>query len=340
MRVFREVAWLKHLGLGEESTLFPRNVGSSSKPSRKGKKPKLYQESVQDEFQYLTYLLNHCEKMNCFTSVSSDYQYKNGILDRVFLEFDEEDPLEMAAKGKFLYGMFKRERLKPHVLFSGNRSYHYHLFFDPIRLESPGRKIRKWVKSLPVDYLDAQVTGDIRRPSRPPYTIHMTTGKYCVPIPEDVWELSPKDILAVTERLSSGKEFVDFKLTNNVALIESLSQIKIEKIVIPKDRKKVDVSSYPICIQATIDRIEQEQHAPHEERFHLAAFMNRLRRPIQETIARFELCHDFGELSSYHVRKIYGKDLKCFGCERAKELGVCPIEDQACPWYPSPNLYL
>lgn len=333
MRVFREVAWLKHLGLGDESTLFPRNIGLSSSPG------KIYQKSVKDDYQYLTELMANWSRHDCFTAASSDYQIKNKIVDRIFLEFDESDESEMARKGKEVYACLKDKGVVPYVLYSGNRSYHYHLFFDPIRLESPGRKIRQWVKGLGLDFLDYSVVGDVRRLVKMPYTVHSATGRFCVPIPNEAFEMSETDLLMLTGRLSRGEEFVPMPQANNLSLLESLAKIKIEKKAV-RVGAAIDTSSYPPCIVAIIERIDKTKHAKHEPRFHLAAFMNRLRKPIEETRDMFSVCSDFSELTMYHLRRIYGKDMRCFNCEKAKVKGLCPLGDSTCPWYPSPNLYL
>lgn len=341
------MVWINHVRLGEEkSLLFPRNIGISCFDSKK-----IVQKKVYNKKQYLVYLRSHWDDKECFSSLLSDYQVENNIVDRIFLEFDEDDPDERSRKGKIVYYCLKSLGITPYVLFSGGRSYHYHIFFDPVQLDDPKRRIKKWVKGLPIDFLDFQVVGDLRRLTRLPYTCHKS-GKMCVIIPNEIFEFSIAKITRITEQLSQGmNEFLDPVFRNNIPLLESLANMKIEKKKISYVKKEIDLEEYPPCIKDIIEEVKSTGELSHVKRFHLAAFMRQTGWKIEEARDFFlRYCSDrSSSITMYHLRRIYGKTMKCYRCENAKiysgtddskKIRICPIGAAKCEWYPSINLYL
>jgi len=337
----RNLLWIKHIeGEGEEASfLFPRNIGL-------GYQKKIVQKKVYNNEQYLIYLQKHWNDRDCYAALLSDYQVENQIVDRIFFEFDEKDDYERARKGKIIYYCLRSLRITPYILFSGNRSYHYHLFFDPIKLENPKERIRSWVKSLPLDFLDMQVVGDLRRLTRIPYTFNTSSKKMCVAVPNSIFELPVDEIVRITKRLADAWTLlINPEYPNNVSLVESLLNIEIEKRESLLRRGfDLDDDQFPFCIKEILRELKQTGELSHVKRFHFAAFSNRINSPIEEVHRIFKMyCRDYSERKTdYQLKRIYGKNMKCYTCENAEVNQICPLGTlrKKCLWYPSINLYL
>jgi DNA-binding MarR family transcriptional regulator len=122
-----------------------------------------------------------------------DFDYgKKGEIDfsnREHLRFILDEVLkEVRSFCSFLESL----NLIPHVVFSGGRGFHVYVFFDR-ELKVTREDLLKFVeyvkKELNLKFIDPKITYDFARLIRVPYTRHMMSGLFCIPVKPD-WSIN------------------------------------------------------------------------------------------------------------------------------------------------------
>jgi DNA-binding MarR family transcriptional regulator len=122
-----------------------------------------------------------------------DFDYgKKGEIDfsnREYLRFILDEVLkEVRSFCSFLESL----NLIPHVVFSGGRGFHVYVFFDR-ELKVTREDLLKFVeyvkKELNLKFIDPKITYDFARLIRVPYTRHMMSGLFCIPVKPD-WSIN------------------------------------------------------------------------------------------------------------------------------------------------------
>jgi len=156
--------------------------------------------------------------------------------------------------------------------------------------------------------------------SRVPYTYHRVTGNEVVPVSSST---SPELSVEVREVLS---KFV----------------VKRPGILIPYQLPTVvvEVGDPPDCIKYILARALSGINLRHEERLHLASFLLRLGLRPEEAVVMFTNMPDYSSsITLYQLRGLASRDYKMYSCEKAKQLGLCPLPTINCKYYPSPNRF-
>ena len=176
-------AWLDHLGCGK--ILFPRDVGFP------------YRKTVLNPSQYIRQVMLLVNRKNCFVSVYSDYQIKNNLIDKIYIDLDSADDLNIALEdARKIFAHLADFNAIARCYFSGCKGFAIYIDISPMVM--PPFAIKWWVatleKSLNLKSIDHTVIGDVSRVSRIPYTLNFNglkygnTPKMCVPI-EPEWSL-------------------------------------------------------------------------------------------------------------------------------------------------------
>lgn len=291
---------------------------------------------VKSEREYLD-VLKQRWRTDCFTSVYTDWQREEKILDTIFLENDYENLEDANKDHEKLMSFFKIHGIWTRTNFSGRRSYHYYIDIPPTRLENPGDAIRSWVDSLPVKF-DPVIEGNISCMARIPGTLHSSTGLFCIPIN------SPVDIGSTID-------------LNNARIQETIPNIGIANLLKgfklrddksePYNKMKIlsggtTGAKIPPCIVSIINFAANTGQCGHAWRIHLGSYLLKAYGEEMATNLFKDICSDFSQgTTSYHLKWLAKRNWNCYKCSRAKEIGICPLaENEVCSFYPSLNWHI
>jgi len=233
------------------------------------------------------------------------------------------------------------------VVYTGNQSYHFYVNFEPIMLKYAQRKVKGWVRNLPVDFLDYQVTGDLGRLGRPPYTYHTKTGQFSCVIPNTIFGRSLEEINKTTQHLSTNHEVIQPQFHDHMNVLCDLLKIEITPIE-RRDaltRHKGGEKNYPPCIQSCLEHLKTTGELTHFRRLHLTAFMNKIRKTtvfVRRLYKKY--AKDYNpRTTTYQIERIFRAYLKCYSCANFIAMKACPLPNklqESCPYWPSINIFL
>jgi len=313
--------------------------------------------------EYLEVLRRSWDKDDCFVSLYSLPQIKEKVIDTIFLEVDGDlkcpycnhtlttkddvnpfkricpthgavypiaDLKSANERANLLIRFFKKKGWYSRRYFSGFKGYHFYIDIEPVKLKNPGAAIRKVLRDIP-PVVDFHVLGDIRRMVRVPFTKHPVTGLFCYPV---FSEASFEDAIAP-------ELHIPIRRINDLStlLLEADEEVSELPTIVGEDK----VELFPPCIVEGLAKLKEEGALSHAHRLHLAAFLCRSGFSIDNIVSLFKSASDFRyDLTLYHVTKIAEGGMKCYTCERAYQLNICPLGAKRwmCRWYPSINLTL
>jgi hypothetical protein len=306
----KEEYWLAHLRYWNNLPLFPREFG--------------LQRNEVYKSQYLFLLSKWYNKEDCYTSVYSEGQLEQEIYDTLFLEArDETDSLEQVLMDRdMIRGAFQKHGIACRSPLSGGRSCHFYVDFPPIPVPNLSAMARNFVTEMDiVDLLDMHTVGNRRSMARIPYTYNKRADRFAVYYDgSDPMEL----------------EFVSINGIMPEQPIMQLQDTNILKFLRPDDDydtellKPAEVAfngMYPDCVLSILSKIRMYQHAGHEERMHLAAYMYKLGHSFDDIVNAFRGTTDFNPVvCEQQVRSIVGSGYKPYSCGRVKSQmsDICP----------------
>lgn len=211
-----------------------------------------------DEMKRLVRLYNG--KMNCYMTIYGytgfervGYRevplYDTAIVDKVYMDFDGLDSFdEMLRVHQIL-----NERDTKHILrFSGNGFHLYAGINTEERIVNKGPALKRYSYGLTEDQ-DPRVVGDISRIARIPYTLHMETKRYCIPLcSEDLIDGVDK----IIEKARTLKNVRSEVFGNKLASIKEFDypEDEIDYDDVPVHDGPIDDSGeLPTCVQDSID---------------------------------------------------------------------------------------
>lgn len=158
---------------------------------------------VGSKNSYIKALDSNEGQKNCYTSVYSDYQLKEGVIDRIYVDMDrteEYNRLQDLRKEmmQFVAQMEEKYDANPRVYFSGN-GFQMHLDIEPVRMVYEGEDFEEMVaKPIIRNFIfsefnsptvDTSGLGVLNVTSRVPFTRNVknsTPGRrYCIPVETD-----------------------------------------------------------------------------------------------------------------------------------------------------------
>lgn len=322
----------------------------------------LYRKTVASLDEYLDILSTQFDKANCYVSLYSNPQREQGVIDTIFFEVDGDrlcprcdavltqkdkiHPYKMVCqkhgsvypvidladahdRAETLRRYFKKLRLYARRYFSGRRGYHFYIDIEPIKLKNPGWAIKQVFKDAPAG-IDFSVLGDIRQMVRVPFTQHAATGFFCYPVFST----------ASFEEALNPEVHIPIRQTNDLAAELSAADTTIP--VYPDIVGEMGESKlFPPCIVDGLVKLQERRELSHPHRFHLAAFLSGRGFSVDTAVSLFRGASDFRlQQTKYQVEKIAQGSMKCYGCERAHNLKICPLGPKRwqCPFWPSVNL--
>lgn len=298
--------WRAHIRPWSGLPLFPRDMSSRDtltvKTNGVERPTPLNRSTLINEKQYIQSLSSIYTKKDCYVSVFSDWQIENRIYDTIFLELDAHPPdgkfydsME-EAMSEIMFGKHILEKklnqlgISYRCFFTGGRGFHYFLDFEPSFIKYYKGTVIKFLTDLGLlDLVDTAVLEDARI-SRIPYTKHLKTGNFAV---------YTNGTMDSEMMLKASKE--------NTMLIEIPNDIKSSNILQYLDLDieppvdtgtndvydKKDVKWFPDCVIAVMAKIEENQHATHQERVHLAGYLKRFGYSDVEIVDFFRGTTDF-----------------------------------------------
>jgi len=127
-------------------------------------------------------------RTDLYTALFSETTKESEQYYRMYFDIDNENSLEDAyIDMRNLYSWFKTElNVKPTVYFSGKKGFAVYFYFKPRKFEEYQYTCRAIVDTireiLVMPSLDETVIGDTARISRIPFTKHMGSGAFCIPV--------------------------------------------------------------------------------------------------------------------------------------------------------------
>ena len=103
-----------------------------------------------------------------------------------------------------------------------------------------------------------------------------------------------------------------------------------------------NLSSMPMCIREGIMRLKYLGELDHYWRLALAMFLLRA-RGYDDTLKVLKYASDYNDYKTkYQLDYIIRRKLNVYGCDKLRDMGICPYKDnpKKCPFYPSMNLWL
>jgi len=205
---------------------FPRAVGFESKPEH------FIRHVVLDKDYYTYEIWKYLNTHHCWAGVYSEPAIQKDMFDCLPFDFDgHEHPIKLAYKEALDFYSYLKEvyEYEPRMYFSG-RGLHLYLDFKPVELKHFKQLTRRFYTAvrqiIGSETLDFSIVGDKRRIMRIPYTMHVSTKRYCIPI-NPSWELD--DIIKKAQHPDFSKDQV----------FNSASQIRKILIDYDKDEDKV-----------------------------------------------------------------------------------------------------
>lgn len=308
-----EQYWRSHLRYWNNLPLFPREYG-------------LYREEVykEDFFHRLNF---EAKITDCYTSVYSEGQLTRKIYDTFYLEAREAehgnvDMEQILLDRDIIRGVLENLGIAYRCFYSGGRSYHFYIDFEPIPIENLSVAARNFLIMIDLpDMFDMHTVGNKRAMARIPYTLNTRYGKFAVysmaSTPEELDYISANMLFTEKPVMAlQPTEFLKYLVTD-----ESLDYGHSYGSILDFDE------IYPECVINIIHRLNAEHHAKHNERIHLAAFLNKLGKSEDEIVDVFKEASDFNRaVAQYQVRSILDMNYSPYGCRRVKlEMGdLCP----------------
>lgn len=252
-----------------------------------------------------------------YTTVYSNWEQQNKIASAIFLDIDGSD---MVDSLKFITSNWEvLDRLGAGIISTGGHGYHIYIPIKPVKIDL--KESTDFITDLlkgGKDYIDKQTVGDWNRLGRLPFTINNKSGKLSKPIKD-------MQYTALTEQLSK-----------ILAEVHGISKYSFTTTIKPP-KEIVSYGIPPPCIMYLLDLLRTSHYLNHPQRIHLVSFLKDILKR-DELISLFRLAEDFNEqITSYHVDYIKERNLKPYGCDKAKTNGICPfpLQQEICPYYPS-----
>lgn len=305
--------WVSHLRYWSNLQLFPREYG-------------LYRAQVYKEDFYHRLNFEH-KTTDCYTSVYSEGQLSNKMYDTFYLEARESehgtvDMEQVIIDRDIIRGVFERLGIGYRCFYSGGRSYHFYVDFQPIFIDNLSVAARNFLIMVDLpDMFDMHTVGNRRSIARIPYTLNTRYGKFAVQSmtssPELLDYISANMLFTEVPVLALQRtNFFDYLVTD-------------DSLALTRDYGLEFVFSeiYPECVINIIHKLRAEHHAKHNERIHLAAFLNKLGRSEDEITDAFSEASDFNRaVAQYQVRSLLDANYSPYSCRRVKlEMGdLCP----------------
>jgi len=326
MVIERVIEWLSHVRSIEP---FPRDFGFTSDDV-------FHRFKVADKIKYFNLLKERYALTDCYTSLFSDYQIEHKLYDVLFLETEDwavnafED---IISNAKEITDILDKNGYAYRMVFSGARSIHFYISFEPTKIENYKVACRKFVKDFGLSNLiDRHVVGNVRQMVRIPYTINKKSLLFATPI-DDLDNFNPASAIVLAPNRTN------YKLNNGplVNVLKSYDTIKPDFYKI--DRGVVNISysgAYPACIIKEIYELIEYHHLSHESRYNLASFLFKVGESIENITELFKYASDYNyNVTYYQLNHIREGGYLPMSCARLKEIGDCPYEKQyECMFYP------
>jgi hypothetical protein len=270
----------------------------------------------------------------------SDVIPENARIDKIFLDFDPEDGVDILAEVQRVVGVLYDMGLSYSVYFSG-RGFHVYVYTKPViagELNSAFDAIRNFVYFLmekasedgePINY-DRSVVGDIMRVSRLPNTMNLKTKMYCIPIKHsEVYESSLSDISQMAKTQRKIKNKVEGKLVDLKEYDEAVKKHSLRGIIEDFDDEDVEfdvnIENLPLCVKTLLERGDPG----YNERYLIIVAMRDLAYPLSATVStmkkylnKTEFEHSL--LTERQPQYLYSRpDLIFPSCYTIKQRGSC-----------------
>lgn len=152
---------------------FPRQIGTP------------HRELVIDENDFFNKINKYNGKKNVYYSVykpNKDDKFINVIIDKIFLDFDDENAIQDVIK---LHEHLLKEDIQHLLIYSGKKGFHVYIFTIKNELKNSKAALKNaheyFIKLLNIN-VDQHIVGDIARIARVPNTYHITGCKFCIPL--------------------------------------------------------------------------------------------------------------------------------------------------------------
>jgi len=274
--------------------------------------------------------------------VFSKMQQMCKIYDTVFFDIDAASIDVAAGYAHTVIDTMKSafRDVNPRMYFSSGKGYHLYYDIVPTYLESYNAAVHNIVHRLKIQAcVDTQVLSSSIL-CRVPYTMHMKTHKYCIPI--FARHISNFDML---EQMSRAPRLQDFRLNPSRMLADALrNEMKTMNanatVRTVNDGAALVDDPVPLCVSSSYDRLINGT-AEHVDRVFLAMYMLNSGAGVECAMSAFKAAPDFvPRQTHYQLHYTDRKKVKVYSCRTLIRQGVCPLDADTrclCAWYP--NIY-
>ena len=162
--------------------------------------------------------------------------FDTSALDKAAFDFDSKDPKSLVSQILKFSDDLLNLNLKHLIVYSGKKGFHVYIMLKN------GRKLQFKKDTLHNVHLhlveqfkitpDPQLFGDIKRVLRVPNTLHMSSGRYCIPITRDDLKLGMDHIMKKAEKQCFdytfyGKEEFDVAAFDKISITKRYDDVNI-----------------------------------------------------------------------------------------------------------------
>lgn len=293
--------WEAHLRPWSGLPLFPRDMASRDHvfDVRNGKKIKVpLDRSININLeQYISSLKSVYSKRDCYTSVFSDWQLRYNIYDTIFFEIDshlesgnKEDIISELMFNKYIIdNTLDNLKIGYRYFFTGGRSLHYYLDFEPIFMVDYKATVLKFLEQYKLKNLVDPSVLEPARIARVPHTRHLGTNMFCVYFDDD----SIDSIFKISKNNTMMVKVIDYLQPTKI--LEYMDPMAHSE---PPPKSQIQINGkydgvFPDCVMKIIEKLETGHHATHIERIHLAGYLKRFGYTDEEIVEFFKSASDF-----------------------------------------------
>lgn len=287
-----------------------------------------------------------------YLNIFSQYQKTNRLYDTIFIDIDchEHDDCyanidEAFEKFLSIYHILIDFDINTRCYFTG-MGFHIYIDFPQTNLEFYNEVVINFINNeLNLKNIDKNVLGDRNRMARVIGSLHSKSNMFMIRISPE-WDLltiienSINNInydgeVKINEWLSMYLENDDKRVSSKKTKYKNVQERNNDVAKFMDDNLN-EIKNLPECVKNGLYHLEETGELEHEYRTFIFSYLLMLWGYDKTLNMLVEMKPtDLNiRMTEYHLGKLYNKKLGCASCRKAKEKGICRMDDmKRCPYY-------
>ncbi len=287
-----------------------------------------------------------------YLNVFSQYQKTNRLFDTIFIDIDCHDYDDYYMNIDEAYEKFLSIHHKlidfdiyTRCYFTG-MGFHVYIDFPQTKLQFYREVVINFIKNdLQLNEYDTQVVGKENGLARVVGSLHSITKMYMIKINPE-WNLltiimNSEDNVnyecedKINDWISMYLSNDDRKISNKKSKFKNMDK-RDNEVAKFMDTNLTEINNLPECVKNGLYYLEETGELDHEYRTFIFSYLMMLwgYDKTLNTLIQMKPTDLNISKTKYHLKKIYNKKLACASCYKAKEKGICKMDDMnKCPYY-------